>query len=167
MSDSVLSHRRQPTRLRRPWDSPGKSTGVGCHFLLQGIFPTQESNPGLPHCRQTLYHLSHQGLRHDQSRQHIKKQRHYFVNKGLSSQDHGFSSGHVWMWELDCEEGLAPKNWCFWTVVLGKTLESPLDCKEIHPVHPKEDQSWVLIGRLMLELKLQYFGHLMQMADSF
>ena len=69
-----------------------------------------------------------------------------FANKGLSSQGYGFSSGHVWMWELDCEESWAPKNWCFWTVVLEKTLESPLDCKEIQPVHPK-DQSWVFIGR--------------------
>ena len=68
---------------------------------------------------------------YDQSRQHIKKQRHYFVNKGLSSQGYGFSSGHVWMLELDYKESWALKNWCFWTVVLEKTLESPLDCKEI------------------------------------
>ena len=77
----------------------------------------------------------------------IFKSRHYFANKGLSSQGCGFSSGHVWMWELDCEESRAPKNWCFWTVVLEKTLESPLDCKDIQPVHPKGDQSWVFIGR--------------------
>ena len=70
-------------------------------------------------------------------RQHVKKQRHYFVNKGPSSQGYSFSSGHVWMWELDCEESSALKNWCFWTVVLEKTLESPLDYKEIQPVHPK------------------------------
>ena len=74
---------------------------------------------------------------------HIKKQRHYFANKCLSSQGYGFSSGHVWMWELDCEKGWVPKNWCFWTVMLEKTLESPLDCKEIQPVHSKEDQPWV------------------------
>ena len=84
---------------------------------------------------------------YDQPRQHIKKQRHYFVNKGPSSQGYGFSSGHVWMWELDYKECWAPKNWCFWTVVLEKTLESPLDCKEIQVVHPKGDQSWVFIGR--------------------
>ena len=72
----------------------------------------------------------------NQPRQHIQKQRHYFVNKGLSSQGYGFSSGHVWMWELDFKESWVPKNWCFWTVVLEKTLESPLDCKEIQPVHP-------------------------------
>ena len=74
-------------------------------------------------------------------------QRHYFANKGPSSRGYDFSSGHVWMWELDCEESWALKNWCFWTVVLEKTLESPLDCKEIQPVHPKGDQSCVFIGR--------------------
>ena len=78
---------------------------------------------------------------------HNKKQRHYFANKGPSGQGYGFSSGHVWMWELDYEESWAPKNWCFWTMVLEKTLESPLDCKEIEPVHPKGAQSWVFIGR--------------------
>ena len=84
---------------------------------------------------------------YDQPRQHIEKQRYYFVNKGPSSQGYGFSSGHVWMWELDCEESWVPKNWCFWTVVLEKTLESPLDCKKIQPVHSKGDQSWVFFGR--------------------
>ena len=76
-------------------------------------------------------------------------------------------SSHVWMWELDYKENWAPKNWCFWTVVLEKTLESPLDCKEIQPVHPKGDQSWVFIGRTDAEAELQYFGHLMWRADSF
>ena len=88
---------------------------------------------------------------YDQSRQHIKKQRHYFANKVLSSQGYGFSSAHVWMWELDYKESWTHKNWCFWTVVLEKTLESPLDCKEIQPVHPKGDQSWVFIGRTDVE----------------
>ena len=77
----------------------------------------------------------------------LKKQRHYFVNKGPSSQGYGVSSGHVWMWELDYKENWVPKNWCFWSVVLEKSLESPLDCKEIQPVHPKGDQSWIFIGR--------------------
>ena len=80
-------------------------------------------------------------------RQHIQEQRNYFANKGLSSQCYGFSSSHVWMWELDCEESWVLKNWCFWTVVLEKTLESPLDFKEIQPVHPKGDQSWIFFGR--------------------
>ena len=88
---------------------------------------------------------------YDQPRQHIKKQRHYFANKGLSSQGYGFSGSHVWMWELDYKESWAPKNWCFWTMVLEKTLESPLDCKEIQPAHPKGDQSWVFIGRTDVE----------------
>ena len=84
---------------------------------------------------------------YDQTRQHIEKQTHYFTDKGPSSQSYGFSSSHVWMWELDCEESWAPKNWCFWTVELKKTLESPLDCKEIQPVHPKGSQSWIFSGR--------------------
>ena len=76
-----------------------------------------------------------------------------FANRGPSSQGYGFSSGHVWMWELGYKESWALKNWCFWTVVLEKTLESPLDCKEIQPVHPKGDQSWVFIGRTDIEAK--------------
>ena len=84
---------------------------------------------------------------YDQPRQHIKKQRHYFANKGPSSQGYGFSSSHVWIWELDYKESWAQKNWCFRTVVLEKTLESPLDSKEIQLVHPKGNQSWIFIGR--------------------
>ena len=90
---------------------------------------------------------------YDQPRQHIQKQRHYFANKGPSSQGYGFSSSHVGMWELDCEESWAPKNWWFWTVVLEKTLESPLDCKEIQPVHSKGDQSGCSLVGLKLKLK--------------
>ena len=84
---------------------------------------------------------------YDQPTQHIKKQRHYFDNKVPSSQSYGFPSSHIWMWELDYKESWAPKNWCFWTVVLEKTLESPLDCKEIQIVNPKGNQSWIFIGR--------------------
>ena len=102
-----------------------------------------------------------------QPRQHIKKQRHYFTNKGPSNQSYDFSSSHLWMWEFDYKESWAPKNWCFWTVVLEKTLESPLDCNWIQPVHPKGNQSWIFIGGLMLKLKLQYFGHLMWRIYSF
>ena len=91
---------------------------------------------------------------YDQPRQHIKKQRHYFANKGLSSQGYGFSIGHVGMWELNYKESWVPKNLCFWTVVLEKTLESPLDCKEIQPVHLKGDQSWVFIGRTDAETEI-------------
>ena len=81
----------------------------------------------------------------------IKGQKWYFANKGPSSQSYGFSSSHVWIWVLDHKESWALKIWCFWTVVLEKTLESPLDCKEIHPVHPKGDQAWVFIGRTNAE----------------
>ena len=88
---------------------------------------------------------------YDQPRQHIKKQRHYFVNKGPFKSRLWFSSSHVWMWELDYKENWALKNWCFWTVVMEKTLASPFDCKEIQPVHPKGDESCVFIGRIDVE----------------
>ena len=84
---------------------------------------------------------------YDQPRQHIKKQRHHFANKGPSSQSYGFSSSHIWMWELDRKEGWALKNWCFWTVVLERTLESPVDYREIKPVNHKWNQPWIFIGR--------------------
>ena len=102
----------------------------------------------------------------DKPRQHIKKQRHHFANKGPYSQSYGFSSGHVWMWELDHKEGWVPKNWCFQTVVLEKTLESPLNSKEIHQSILKEINPEYSLEGLMLKLKLQYFGHPMQRADS-
>ena len=102
----------------------------------------------------------------DQPRHHTEKQRHYFANKGPSSQGYGFSSGQVWMWELDCEESWAPKNWCFWTAVLEMTLESLLDCKEIQPVHSKRDQSWVFFGKTDTEAETPIFGHLMWRFDS-
>ena len=84
---------------------------------------------------------------YDQPRQHIQKQRHYFANKGPSSQSYGFSSSYVWMWELDYKGKLSTEEWCFWTVVLEKTLESPLDCKEIQPVHSEGNRSWICIER--------------------
>ena len=126
-------------RLLCPWNSSGKNPGVGCHLLLQGIFPSQGWNIGLQHCRQMLYHLS--------------QSTDITLPKGPYSQSYGFSSSYVQMWELDQKEGWAPKNWCFLTVVLEKTLESPLDCKEIQPVHPKGDQSWVFIGRTDAEVE--------------
>ena len=84
---------------------------------------------------------------YDQPRQHIKKQRHYFANKCPSSQSYGFSSSHVWIWELDYKESWALNNWCFWSVVWEKTLENLLDCKEVKPVDLKGSQSWLFIGR--------------------
>ena len=104
---------------------------------------------------------------YDQPRQHIKKQRHYFANKGPFSQSYGFSNSHVWMWELDYKESWAPKNWCFWTVMLEKTLENPLDCKEIQPFHPKGNQSWIFIGRTDAEAETPIFGHLIWRTDWF
>ena len=101
---------------------------------------------------------------YDQPRNFIKRQRHYFSNKGPSSQSYGFSSSHISMWELGCNESWAPKNWCFWTMVLEKTLESPLDCNKIQLVHPKGNQSWIFIGRTDAETLI--FGPLMQRTDS-
>ena len=123
------------------WQIDGETVETVADFIFGGSKITADGD------------CSHEIKRHswkesyDQPRQHIKKQRHYFVNKGSSSQGYIFSSGHVWMWKLDYRESWALKNWSFWTVVLEKTLESPPDCKEIQPVHPKGDQSWVFIGR--------------------
>ena len=116
------------------------------------------------HCRQWLQPFNEKTLSlwkksYDKPRQHIKS--NDFANKDLYSQSYGFSSGHVWMWEMDHKEGWAWKNWCFWTVVLEKTLQSPLDSKEIKPVNPKGNKH--SLERLML--KLQYFGHLMQRVN--
>ena len=116
------------------------------------------------HCRWWLQPwnektLAPQKKSYDQPRLHIKKQRHYFANKGPSIQSYGFSTGHVWMWELDCKESWAPKNWWFWSVVLEKTLRSnQFILKEISPEYSLE--------RLMLKLKRQYFGHLIRRTDS-
>ena len=103
---------------------------------------------------------------YDQPRQHIQKQRHYFANKGLSSQGYGFSSGHVWTRELDCEECRVPKNWCFWTVVLEKTLESPLDCKEIQQIHSEGDHPWDFFGRNDAKAETPVLWDIMQRVDS-
>ena len=110
------------------------------------------------HCRWWLQPWNEKTLApwkksYDKLRQHIKKQRHYFTNKGPSSQSNAFSSSHVWVWELDYKEHWVLKNWCFWTMVLEKTLESPLDCKEIKAVNSKGNKPWLFIGSLMLKLK--------------
>ena len=107
---------------------------------------------------------------YDQHKQHMKKQRHYFANKGPSCQSYAFSSSHVWMWEMDSKESWALKNWCFWTVVLEKTLESPLGCKESNQYILKEISPDLLIRippciKLMQKLKLQYFGYLIERID--
>ena len=118
-------------------------------------------------CRHDIKTLAPWKKSYNQPRQYIKKQRHCFANKDLSSQSYGFSSSNVSMWESYCRGRWAPKNWCFWTVVLEKTLENPLDYKEVQPVHPRGNQSWIFIGRTDAEMKLQYFGILMQRTDSF
>ena len=125
----LLSHFSRVRLCVIPWTAAHQAP-------LSTGFSRQEYCSGLP------FHSPH-----DQPRQHIKKQRHYFANKGQSIQGYGFPSSHVRMWELNCKENWAPKNWCFWTVVLEKTLESPLDCKEIQLVHPQGNQSWIFIGR--------------------
>ena len=162
VSNSLPPHGLQPTRLLHPLDFSGKSTGVGCHWvgLKLNIQKTKimVSGPITPwqmdretvetvtdfiggglqnHCRWWLQPWNEKTLApwkksYDQPRQHIKKQRHCFANKGPSSQSYGFSSSHVWMWKLDYKESWVPKNWCFWTVVLAKTLESPLYCRSNH-----------------------------------
>ena len=116
--------------------------------------------------------LAHGKESYDKPWQRIKKQRHYFADKGLSNQSYGFSSNHVWLWELGHKESWMPKNWCFWTV-LEKTLESPLDCKGIKPVNPKVNQSWIFIGRTAaeaetpaVEAETPIVCHLMQRTDS-
>ena len=102
-----------------------------------------------------------------QPRQHIKKQRCYFANKDPSSQGYVFSSGHVWMWELDYKESWTPKNWCFWTVMLDKTLRVPWTARRSNQSILKEINPGCSLEGLMLKLKLQYFGHLMRRTDSF
>ena len=91
---------------------------------------------------------------YDQPRQHIKKQRQHFADKGPYSQRGSFSSSHVWMWKLDHKAGWAPKNWCFWIVVLEKILESPLDSREIKPINPKENQPWIFIGGIDTDVEV-------------
>ena len=129
------------------WEIDGKTVETVADFIFLGSKITADGDCN-HEIKKTLVPWKES---YDLPRQHIKKQRHYFANQGLSSQGYGFSSSHIWMWQLDYKESWVQKNWCFWTVVLEKTLESPLDCKEIQPVHPKGDQSWVFIGRTDVE----------------
>ena len=103
---------------------------------------------------------------YDQPRQHIKKQRHHFANKSPYSQHYGFSRSHAWMWELDHKKCWAPKNWCFLIVVLKNIFESPLDWKEIKPINPKGNQSWIFIGRTDTEAETPIFCLLIWRTDS-
>ena len=185
MSDSVWPHRRQPTRLCHPWDSPGKNTGVGCHFLLQGMKVKSErevtqSCPTLcdpMDC--SLPGSSVHGIfqarvlewvaiafSENQPRQHIKKQRHYFANKGLSSQGYGFSSGHVWMWDLDYKKAEHQRTDAFELWCWRRFLRVPWTAKRSNQSILKEISPGCSLEGLMLKPKLQYFGHLMGRADS-
>ena len=125
------------------WQIDGETVETVADFILGGSKITADGD-----CSQEIKKKNFPWKKsYDQPRQHIKKQRHYFANKCPSSQRFSFSSSHVWMCELDYKENWVPKNWFFWMMVLQRTLESPLDCKEIQPVHPKGNQSWIFIGR--------------------
>ena len=131
----------------------GETMETVTDFIFLGSKITEDGD-----CSHEIKRLTPWKESFDQPRQHVKKQRHCFANKGPTSQSYGFSSSHVWMWELDYKESWMQKNWCFWTVVLEKTPESPLDCKEIQSFHPKADQSWVFIGRTDVEAETPILG---------
>ena len=145
----LLSHTRSPSH-RICWKC--KFLSLTWDRLLEKLW---EWSPAI-HLKKVIFDTQ-SSLRtsYEQPRQHIKKQRHYSASKGPFRQSYGFF--HVWMWELDHKESWVPKNWCFWTVVLEKTLESPLDCKEIQPVSPKGNQSWIFIGRTDAEAEAPIF----------
>ena len=143
------------------WQIDGETMETMTDFIFLGSKITADGD-----CSQEIKTLAPWKKSYDQPRQHIEKQRHYFDDKGPSIQSYGFSRSHVWMWELDYKESWAPKNWCFWTVVLEKTLESPLDCKGSNQLILKEISPEYSLEALMLKLKLQTFGHLMRRTDS-
>ena len=128
------------------WEIDGETMETVSDFILGGSKITADGD-----CSHEIKRRLLLGRKVITNLDSILKSRHYFANKGLSSQSYDLSSGHVRMWELDYKENWAPKNWCFWTEVWEKTLESPLDCKEIQPVHPKGNQSWIFNGRTEAE----------------
>ena len=134
------------------WQIDGETMETVRDFIFLGSKITADDN-----CSHEIKRHFFLGRKAIINRQHIKKQRHYFANKGPSSQGYGFSSNHLQIWESDSKERWAPKNWCFWTMVLEKTLESPLDCKEIEPIHPKGNQSWIFTGRTDAEAETPIF----------
>ena len=136
-----MSNSLRPHGLYSPWNSPGQNTGVDSLSLLQGIFPTQELNQGLLHCRQIIYQLSYEGSP-------LKSRDITLLTKVRLVKAMAFSSSYVRMSDLDHKEGWAPKNWCFWTVVLQKILESPLYCKT-KPVNPKRGE-WKSLSCIQL-----------------
>ena len=124
------------------WQIDGETVETVTDFIFLGSKITADGD-----CSHEIKTLAPWKKSYDQPRQHIQNQRLDFASKGPSTESYGFSSSHVWMWELDYKESWVPKNWCFWTVVLEKTHETLLDCKEIKPVHPKGNQSWIFTGR--------------------
>ena len=124
------------------WQTDGETMEIVIDFISLGSKFTADND-----CSHEIKTIAPWKKSYDKLRQCNKKQRHYFANKGPHGQSYGFSSSHVWMWELDYKESWALKNWCFWTVVLEKTLENPLESKEIKPVNPKGNQPWIFIGR--------------------
>ena len=149
----------QKTKIRAfspitSWKINGETMETVTDFIFGGSKITADGDYSQEIKTTTTTNLASWKKSYNQSRQHIKKQRHYFANKGLSSQGYGFSSSHVWMWELNYKESWAQKNWCFWTMGLENTLESPLGCKEIQPILKEISPEYSLEG-LMLKLKLQ------------
>ena len=130
------------------WQIDGETMETVTDFIFLGSKITADGD-----CSHEIKTFAPWKKSNDQPRRHIKKQRHYFANKSPSSQSYSFSSSYLVRWELDHKEGWTPKNWCFWIVVLEKTLESALDCKEIQPVNPKRNQSWIFIGRTDAEVE--------------
>ena len=130
------------------WQIDGETMETVRHFIFLDSKITADVD-----CSHEIKTLAPWKKSYDKPRQYIKKHRCYFGSKGPYSQSCGFSSSHVQIWELDHKESWAPKNWCFWTVVLKKTLENPLDCKDIKPVNPKgnHNQSWIFFGRTYSE----------------
>ena len=183
---TLRPHRRQPTRLPCPWDSPGKNTGVGYHFLLQCMKVKSESEVAQSYLtlsdpmncsppgssihgifQARVLEWGAIAFSNDQPRQHIKKQRHYFANKGLSSQSYGFCSSHVWMWEwtikkAECWRIDAFELWCW-----RRHLRVPWTARRFNQSILKEINPEYSLEGLMLKLKLQYFGYLIQRTDSF
>ena len=138
------------------WQIYGETMEILTDFIFLGSKVTSDGD-----CSHEIKDTCSLEKGYEKPRQCIKKQRHYFANKGPSSQSYGFSSNHVWMWGLDHRESWALKNWCFWTVVLEKTLESPLDTRRSNQSILKEISPEYSLEGLMLKIKLQYFGHLM------
>ena len=130
------------------WQIDGETMETVTDFIFLGSKITADGD-----CSHEIKTFAPWKKSNDQPRPHIKKQRHYFANKSPLSQSYSFSSSYLVRWELDHKEGWTPKNWCFWIVVLEKTLESALDCKEIQSVNPKRNQSWILIGRTDAEVE--------------